>query len=196
MSLEFFLSMFPLGLNEEASFPDSWFLLYSCLDLALTSVDLRHPSLTLKSAEASLSHLGLLFVPLESNFLNFMWAIKVIKAFLWLFHFPLLSWRTLGQKPGFWTDGLLVVFPSVPVFFEIAQLAFELSSLLCVFLVFSCLQSLNISFLLKYEFLEVFLPWAGCYISLCADIILRASYFQHKHFVLHFLLNLWICDHF
>lgn len=38
-----------------------------------------------------------------------------------------------------------------------SQHAFELSLLLCVFLVFSCLQSLNISFLLKYEFLKVFL---------------------------------------
>ena len=72
MSLEFFLCMFPFGLNEEATFPDSWFFLHSCLDLALTSVDLRHPCLTLKSAEASLSHLGFLFVPLDSNFLDFM----------------------------------------------------------------------------------------------------------------------------
>ena len=137
MSLEFFLSMFPFGLNEEATFPDSWFFLHSCLDLALTSVDLRHPCSTLKSAEAS--------CPIWCSFL-YLWTLifsiscepLVIKAFLCLLHFPLLSGRPLDQKPGFWADGLLVVFPIVPVFIEIPQRAFELSLLLCVFLVFSC----------------------------------------------------------
>lgn len=62
----------PFGTQWGRVSPTSWFFLNTCLCLALSSLDLRQLSLTLKIAEMSLSHLEFLFVRLEFDFLNFL----------------------------------------------------------------------------------------------------------------------------
>lgn len=150
MSLEFFLSMFPLRLNEEVISLTHGFLML----LPGSGFDFCEPWAPFIALQSQQKHLipiwGLLFIPLSLIFSISCEPLKLLKAFLWLFHFPLLSWRTLDQNLflDWWS---LVVFPIVPVFIEISQLDFGWVCYSVCFWCFSCLQSLNIS-CYKYEF--------------------------------------------